>query len=148
MVTSGIHSAEPQRSRPVGLAVASVIVVLFMGACGAASSKEASRNFSATKAPSTVTATIKTFMFQPNPLQIKAGTAVRWTNQDEIGHTVTAGVRTYDGQGLAQDITKTGQFDMKLDGKGTTAMFLFKEAGTVRYLCTIHPGMDAEIVVS
>jgi plastocyanin len=151
MRTPQIHTGELRHFGLIRLAVASVIAVLLLGACGTASSKGASRTSPARKAseaPSTVAVTIKTFMFQPDPLQIKAGTSVSWTNQDEIGHTVTSAVRTYDAQGLTEGITKTGQFDMKVDGKGSTATFLFKEPGTVRYLCTIHPGMDAEVVVS
>ena len=91
---------------------------------------------------------IKRFMFGPNPLHIAVGTIVKWTNEDEILHTVTSGMRTYDDQHLQKDIVPGPPgFDFQLDGKGKTAMFTFSQAGTFNYLCTRHPGMDAEIIV-
>src|SRR5262245_1203453 len=35
--------------------------------------------------------TIQLFQFKPVPLEVKAGTPVTWTNQDDILHTVTSG---------------------------------------------------------
>ena len=87
-------------------------------------------------------------MFQPNPLHIAPGTTVRWTNEDEILHTVTSGTRTYDDQHLQKEIVAGPPgFDFQLNGKGATAMFTFTQAGTFSYLCSRHPGMDAQIVV-
>jgi plastocyanin len=92
---------------------------------------------------------IKGFMFQPNPVHVTVGTTVTWTNQDEILHTVTAGTRTYDDQHLQKEIVPGPPgFDFQLDGKGKTATFTFSQAGTFNYLCSRHPGMDAQIVVS
>jgi plastocyanin len=92
---------------------------------------------------------IKGFAFQPNPVHITVGTTVTWTNQDEILHTVTSGTRTYDDQHLQKEIVPGPPgFDFQLDGKGKTATFTFSQAGTFNYLCSRHPGMDAQIVVS
>jgi plastocyanin len=103
---------------------------------------------STTAKPSLTAVTIKGFMFQPNPLHVAAGTRVVWTNEDEILHTVTSGMRTYDEQHLQKDVVPGPPgFDFQLDGKGKTAMFTFTQAGTFSYLCTRHPGMDAQIVV-
>ena len=103
---------------------------------------------STTAKPSLTAVTIKGFMFQPNPLHVAAGTTVVWTNEDEILHTVTSGMRTYDEQHLQKDVVPGPPgFDFQLDGKGKTAMFTYTQAGTFSYLCTRHPGMDAQIVV-
>jgi plastocyanin len=57
-------------------------------------------------------------------------------------------MRTYDEQHLQKDVVPGPPgFDFQLDGKGKTAMFTFTQAGTFSYLCTRHPGMDAQIVV-
>jgi plastocyanin len=109
----------------------------------------ATRMVTTTTAKATATAVaIKGFTFQPNPLRVAVGTTLRWTNEDEILHTVTSGMRTYDEQHLQKDIVPSGPgFDFQLDGKGTTATFTFSQAGTFNYLCSRHPGMDAQIVV-
>ena len=94
------------------------------------------------------TVDIKGFMFQPNPVRIAPGTTVQWTNQDEILHTVTSGMRSYDEQHLQKDIVPGPPgFDFQLDGKGRTATFTFSQAGSFSYLCSRHPGMDAQIIV-
>lgn len=129
-------------TRRFGLAIATAAAVVLLGACG--EDEEATK-----PSPKDGQAvSIKTFMFRPDPLRVPAGTRLTWTNKDEITHTVTSGIRTYDAQGLTKDLTRAGEFDMKLDGKGSTASFTFEERGTVRYLCTIHPGMDAEVIVT
>ncbi|MGH2739752.1 MAG: cupredoxin domain-containing protein [Actinomycetota bacterium] len=82
--------------------------------------------------------TVEAFQFKPSPLEVVAGTAVVWTNNDDIGHTVTAGAPD-DPDGL---------FDGPLDGQGATFSFTFEEAGTYRYFCSIHPSMLGEIRVT
>jgi len=79
---------------------------------------------------------IKTFQFKPDPVRVRAGTAVRWENQDDIEHTVTAGTR-----GKA-----TGEFDKKLN-LGDAFSHTFAKAGTYAYVCTIHMGMDGGVIV-
>jgi plastocyanin len=82
-------------------------------------------------------ATIKTFMYEPDPLEVAAGTTVTWTNEDDIEHTVTAGK-----QGAP-----SGEFDEPLDGAGSTAEVTFDKAGTYEYFCSLHDGMDGTVVV-
>jgi plastocyanin len=124
-------------------------------ACGRGGGDSAASASPATTAPLPTTANaavtrvdIKGFMFQPNPLRIAVGTTVQWTDEDEILHTVTSGMRTYDEQHLQKDIIPGAPgFDFQLDGKGRTATFTFSRAGSFSYLCSRHPGMDAQIVV-
>jgi len=125
-----------------------VLAALGTAACGRDSDPaEAAATTTTAKAAVTAVA-IKGFMFQPNPLRLAVGTTVRWTNEDEILHTVTSGMRTYDEQHLQKDIVPSGPgFDFQLDGKGMTASFTFSQAGTFSYLCSRHPGMDAQIIV-
>ena len=84
-----------------------------------------------------VEATIKTFMYEPDPLEVAAGTTVTWTNEDDIEHTVTAGKEGSPGDG----------FDERLDGAGTTAEVTFDEPGTYAYFCSLHAGMDGTVIV-
>ena len=81
--------------------------------------------------------TIKTFLFDPKDVNVNAGSEVTWTNLDDIRHTITLGQRG----------DPTGDLDMSLDGVGAKTTFTFTKSGTFPYHCTIHPGMDAEVVV-
>jgi plastocyanin len=80
---------------------------------------------------------VQLFKFRPDPVAIKAGTRVTWTNQDEIGHTVTAGTPEKPDPA----------FDLRLAGKGATASFGFDRSGVFPYFCARHPAMRGEIHV-
>jgi len=82
--------------------------------------------------------TVRLFQFQPEEASIRAGTRVVWTNQDDIKHTVTAGL---PGQ-------PDGRFTLVLTGKGATASHLFTEPGVYRYFCERHQNMRGEIRVA
>ena len=83
------------------------------------------------------TVSIADFTFDPGTVEVPAGTTVTWTNDDGVGHTVTAG--TPDAPEDA--------FDERLDpgGEGEVS---FDEPGTFTYFCAIHPSMTGEVVVS
>lgn len=83
--------------------------------------------------PEAASVTVKTFAFGPDPLRVKAGTTVRWMNEDEILHTATSA---------------EGGFDLRLDGRGATGSATLDRPGTFAYRCTVHPGMDGVIEVS
>jgi plastocyanin len=77
--------------------------------------------------------TIANFAFQPDSLQIAAGTTVTWTNADSTAHTVTSDTGAFDAGPLAPGASFTQTFDTP---------------GTYAYHCQIHPFMTATIVVS
>lgn len=74
--------------------------------------------------------------FQPQEITVEPGTTVTWQNEDNFGHTVTAGTRG----------TPTDLFDASVSG-GETFSFTFEEAGTYEYFCSIHDGMNGVVVV-
>jgi plastocyanin len=77
---------------------------------------------------------IKLFQFQPEHIEVRPGTAVRWVNEDEILHTVTAE-------------KKENGFAASLDGKGTSFSFIFSQPGMYRYFCERHEHMRGEVLV-
>ena len=81
---------------------------------------------------------IRTFQFRPGHLEVTAGTTVRWTNQDDITHTVTSGTPE----------ARDGRFAQRLEGKGTATTIEFKEPGLYPYFCERHPSMRGEIRVN
>lgn len=81
---------------------------------------------------------LKTFQFTPDTLRVSAGTTVRWTNQDDIEHTVTAGTPS----------KRNASFNATLAKKGATAERTFDRAGTFTYFCDRHQFMRGTITVT
>ncbi len=81
---------------------------------------------------------VQVFQFQPGAVEIKVGTAVTWTNRDDIEHTVTSGDLEH----------RTGRFDLRLRGRDTTTTVGFNEPGVYPYFCDRHPSMRGEIRVN
>ena len=70
--------------------------------------------------------------FRPRAVTVDAGTTVRWRNNDDREHTVTATDRSF-GSG----VMSTGEaFSTRLSNPGTFS-----------YLCAIHPEMTGTITV-
>jgi plastocyanin len=82
----------------------------------------------------TVGVTIKSFKFAPNPITIGVGDSVTWTNEDWVGHTVTA----------RDDSFKTGMFY-----SDDSVTVTFATAGTFLYFCSVptHRGMSGTVIV-
>jgi len=75
--------------------------------------------------------------FQPAQITVPAGTTVTWINQDSTSHTVTAGTRG----------NPSGLFDSGEVASGGTFSFTFDTPGTYDYFCSVHNGMDGQVVV-
>jgi plastocyanin len=84
-----------------------------------------------------VAASIKLFMFSPEPLEVAAGTTVIWTNQDDIEHSVTSGAASM----------ADGAFDSEFFTKGQTYAFTFSQPGEYSYFCKRHPSMTGTVKV-
>ena len=78
--------------------------------------------------------TMKDIQFNPTQVKIKTGQTVTWTNDDSVGHDVTA------------DSFKSGSAG-GING-GQSFQHTFKKAGTFSYVCTVHPGMKGTVVVT
>jgi plastocyanin len=79
--------------------------------------------------------------FQPNPVDVKVGDTVKWTNNDNTIHTVIEGNPSTGGDvegGFASDIL----------GPGVIFEHSFDQTGTFEYYCNLHPNMVGTIVVS
>jgi plastocyanin len=76
---------------------------------------------------------MKDIKFNPGSVTIKAGGKVTWTNDDSVGHDVTA------------DDFESGS-PGGIDG-GSTFSHTFKKAGTYNYVCSVHPGMKGTVKV-
>ena len=74
---------------------------------------------------------IDNFVFQPPLLNVKVGTTVKWTNRDDIPHTVVC----------------PGKFRSKTMDTDGTFEFTFTAAGEYKYFCSLHPHMTGTIKV-
>jgi plastocyanin len=94
----------------------------------------ASPTATATRVPSQAQATISNFVYLPDPIQIRVGDSIRWTNLDDVpdGHTVTARDLSFTSPVLRQ---------------GDTYTRTFTQAGTYEYFCEPHPFMTGFIDV-
>jgi plastocyanin len=72
--------------------------------------------------------------FDPEDATADAGQQICWTNEDSIDHNAVA--------------ESGAEFESELFGKGETFTTTLESAGTVEYVCTIHPGMVGTIAVS
>ena len=71
--------------------------------------------------------------FSPNPIEIKVGDTVTWTNDHREAHTVTS---------------KSSAFDSGDIQPGQSYSHKFDKAGSFQYYCVIHPSMVGEVDVS
>jgi plastocyanin len=82
--------------------------------------------------PDSTQLAIKDFMFVPNSLTVKAGTAVTWVNQDDEPHSV---------------VSDTGLFRSGAVDTNEKFSFKFDKPGTYHFTCAIHPRMVGTIIV-
>ena len=81
---------------------------------------------------------MKNIQFSPKTVTISKGGSVKWTNDDSVGHDVTQkggpgpSFRSGSAGGLSQ---------------GASFKHTFTTAGTFKYVCTVHPGMEGTVVV-
>lgn len=80
--------------------------------------------------------TISNFTFKPDPVTVKVGTTVTWTNNDSAAHTAASD----SGQGATFDTGNLSQ--------GKSGSYKFDKAGTYKYHCGIHNYMMGTITVT
>jgi plastocyanin len=85
----------------------------------------------------TVDVSVSDYQFSPKVLTVKKGTIVKWTNQGQTNHTVTAD----DGTTFKSNISV-----------GQSFTFTFDKTGTYAYYCSLHgaaggQGMSGTITV-
>ena len=83
----------------------------------------------------TVEVNIRDYKFEPSQLEIKAGTAVKWTNQEKrTSHSVL--------------FTGPGGFESERMFPGESWQRTFDKPGTYAYTCGPHPEMKGGIDVT
>ena len=118
------------------LSLAAVAAALSLTGCGGDdSSSSPPADAGTADKPLTGTANVgmNRLKFEPDAITVKTGTKVVWTDKENVPH----------------DVVATDGADFKSDtfGKDKTYAWTADKAGTVKYECTLHPGMDGTITV-
>ncbi len=74
---------------------------------------------------------IDNFSFGPAELTVPKGTKVTWVNRDDVPHTVVSTEGKFKSQALDTD---------------EKFSFVFNDAGTYEYYCSLHPKMTAKVI--
>jgi plastocyanin len=120
------------------LLVLCAVVALAAAGCGG-NDDDGGASSGSTSAPAAASSVggvaikMQNIAFDPKAVTVKIGQKITWTNDDTTDHNVTA----------------DSGADFKSDdfGKGATFEFTPDKAGTIKYECTLHPGMTATITV-
>lgn len=117
------------------LAAAPLALCLALAACGGGDEEEAGNAApSAGTCPEgSVVIAMRDIEFIPENATAQVGDTVCWPNEDDIQHNAVA---------------EDGSFESPLYPGGQIFTATMEEAGTIEYVCTIHPGMDGTIEVT
>jgi plastocyanin len=83
------------------------------------------------------TVAVKDFAFNPGTITVKAGSIVRWENQDPVPHRIV--FIDKDGRDTSVDsnvLSPSQSWSSK-----------FSQPGTYSYYCKIHPAMTGTVIV-
>lgn len=114
------------RSRFVRTLAATAATALLLSSCGDGSADEAADG------AEEAAVDVVDNDFSPDDLEVGTGTSVTWENVGELPHTVTF-----------EDGEDSGDLD-----PGESYARTFDEAGEYGYVCTLHPAMEATVVVT
>ena len=89
----------------------------------------------AAAAGATDTIRIKDFLYDPDPVTVKAGQKITVVNEDSAPHTVT-------------EEGGSPSFDSDTVKGGASGSITFDEAGTFKYFCLFHPTMKGSVTVT
>jgi plastocyanin len=130
--------------RRILLPLCAVLVVAVAG-CGGSSNSGSSSGSNSTSSSSSASSSsssggggtqvkMQNIAFSPKATTVKVGQKVTWVNDDSVAHNVTA--------------NSGASFKSKDFGNGGTFSFTPTKAGTIKYVCTLHPGMSATLTVT
>ena len=114
-----------------------VALLLLVLAAGCGEKEESGGSGGAAKpapAANTVDVDMKDILFVPEKISARVGQTVVWTNEDDVAHTVKA--------------NSGADFESKAISKGKTFSAKLTKAGTIPYVCTIHPSQKGTITVT
>jgi plastocyanin len=124
-------------TRLTSVLLACTALALVAAGCGGGN-KSSSGASTSTSTPSSsssgeVVIKMQNIQFDPKAVTVKVGQKVKWVNEDSVAHDVTS---------QSGETIKSPTF-----GHGGSFEFTPNKAGEIKYVCTLHPGMDATLTV-
>jgi plastocyanin len=120
---------------PTALSIGALVVAgCGGGGDGSSTAPATSRAPTTPSGAGPVAVTMKDIAFTPQSVTVRVGQQIDWTNDDDTDHNVIA--------------TSGASFRSSDFGQGGTFSYRPTRAGTIDYVCTIHPGMTGTIVVT
>lgn len=114
-------------TRPLFLAVVAAVALTGCGDDSTSSSQPTEPQ------TGTVDVGMNRLKFDPDSITVKTGAKIVWTNKENVPHDVVA--------------REGADFESDQFGEGGTFEWTAEKAGEVKYVCTLHPGMDGTITV-
>ena len=117
------------RRRWISPLIVCTLIVVASGACG----NDDKKSDGAVSGEPAVK--IVNFQFEPKTLTVKAGSTVKWTNEDTATHSIK------DTSQLATPVSPD------LVGKGSIFSITYGQPGSYSYICGIHQYMSGSVQV-
>jgi plastocyanin len=111
-----------------------LFVTIALGVAGCGSSGSSKPTAPPTAPGGGAAIEMKNISFSPRNATVKVGQKVTWTNKDAVQHNVIA--------------DSGASFKSDAFGQNGTYSFTPTKAGTIKYECTLHPGMTAVLTVT
>jgi plastocyanin len=110
-----------------------LIVPFVLAACGGGGGGGGGGSSTASSCPKgAVVIHMKNIQFSPQNASARVGQKVCWINDDDVQHDAVA---------------NGGQFKSQLFGQDQTFSTTVSKAGSISYVCTVHPNMTATLDV-
>jgi len=100
---------------------------------GSSSGADATAGGPKTTADGGIEISMKGIAYVPKTVAARVGQRITWVNDDDVLHDVAS--------------TSGDEFKSELYPKGESYSYTPTRAGTISYVCTIHPGMEGTLEV-
>jgi plastocyanin len=115
------------------VAVVAGALALAAAGCGGSSDKPGSSGSGGKPGAAPGAISMRKLQFEPRSVTVRVGQKVTWSNDDTVDHNVTA--------------TSGAKFKSQAFGRGKSYSYTPRKPGRIAYVCTLHPGMKATLVV-
>jgi plastocyanin len=124
-----------------------VAALAVLAACGGGGSDEDETSTGPEAGGERVEVVVELLAFEPEVLEVEAGTTVVWEQRDTPAHTIVSGTVEDAAGGVTQQ--PDGTFESDELATDESFEHRFEEPGTYPYFCSLHPAtMRGEVRVS